>query len=162
LRRRAAGAGGPASTPRFVVRCRSGHSTTRRAQRPAFVRSNGGAWRHVGGGLVHPNFDDGGRCHRWIECLPLVNRDGSLVVEPIKRRQSPPPSNRICRWSAVRTCRVRRKSRQSQAQLTSQIRGISLCWLITPPFMTRVRPSRCRVDSSATEPSDLMRMVSRA
>src|SRR2546430_1238686 len=25
---------------------------------------HGGAWWHVGGGLVHPDSDDGGRCHR--------------------------------------------------------------------------------------------------
>ena len=42
----------------------------------------------------------------WTECVPPVNRDGSLVVT---RRQSPPPSTHLPLVGG-RTCRVRRKA----------------------------------------------------
>lgn len=44
--------------------------------------------RHVGGGIVHPDHDDGRFATGWTECLPLVRRDGSLVVEAMKHAQS--------------------------------------------------------------------------
>jgi hypothetical protein len=63
----------------------------RRLERPAagLLRGrHGRTWRHVGGGLVYPDADNGRCRHGWTECLPLVTRDGSLVVEAINRAQS--------------------------------------------------------------------------
>jgi hypothetical protein len=39
-------------------------------------------------GLVHPDSDDGGRCHRMDRVPAAGQSDGSLVVEAIKRAQS--------------------------------------------------------------------------
>ena len=40
-----------------------------------------------GGGLVHPDADDD-RCRHGLDRVPLVTRDGSLVVEAMKHVQS--------------------------------------------------------------------------
>ena len=58
--------------------------------------------RHVGGGLVHPNshLTMADVATGWTECLPLVNRDGSLVVEAIWDRPAAQlsPTDALCSW----------------------------------------------------------------
>lgn len=55
---------------------------------PASARSNGRPWRHVGGGIVHPNPDDG-RYRDGLDGVPAAGDAGCpLVVEAMKHAQS--------------------------------------------------------------------------
>ena len=78
-----------ASTRRSVARCRSARSTTGRDPPPGFCEvdmvAHGGT--SVAGSFIQ-TLTMVDVATGWTECLPLVTRDGRLVVEAIKRAQS--------------------------------------------------------------------------
>ena len=76
----------------------------------------------------------------WTECLPLVTRDGSLVVEAMKHRARPAhrPSRRACRKSYGAWPISRHRSANSTIWVTfadEAIRGVKVGRRLTLPFL---------------------------
>jgi len=67
---------------------RSGPLTAEVIHHLGFAKSIWSSWRDVGWGLVHPDSPLVDVTTGWTECLPLIVREGMLVVQAIQRAQS--------------------------------------------------------------------------